>query len=61
MRLPILILGATLFCTQYTAELMTIHNPDGTTQQIVVEKIERGKLMIDKETEEVRFLTVKKN
>lgn len=51
-----LVLIITLLATQYTTETIHVKQPDGTVKQIVVEKIEPGRLVIDQKTGETVFI-----
>ena len=58
MRIPTLTLWVALACTQFLSELVTVYRTDGTVEQVVIEREERGTLSINTTTGETKF-TVK--
>ena len=58
MRIPTLALWVVLACTQFLSELVTVYRTDGTVEQVVIEREERGTLSINTTTGETKF-TVK--
>ena len=56
MRALLVTLWVALACTQFIAELVTVYRPDGTVEQVIIEREEKGTLLINTTTGEMEFI-----